>query len=195
MNENINEVYSHVNKKIFAISRMREAEARSVLARMRRGVGKHPGSTPELWEMTLDGLPEPLAGKGRMGEPTRGEHAVHTALTLFALHQQGHDPAKDLMSKDGVKFGNAVRRIAENEDDVQRVKRRFDAAVTSESMDEFSNHLRGLVQLMRSKDIPMDYPRLAQDLFNFANIKYRDDVRLKWGRDFYRYREENENDQ
>jgi len=194
VNEYINEICSHVNKKIFTIKNMREPEARSVLARMRRGVGKHPGSTPELWEMTLDGLHESLVGKGHMGKPTRGEQAVHTALTLFALHQQGHDVKDELMSKDDAFFGRAVRRIVENEDDMQRVKRRFDAAVTSESMDELSNHLRGLVQLMRSKDIPMDYPKLAQDLFNFANVKDRDNIRLKWGRDFYRSREVSEND-
>ena len=191
-------IYAFVNQKIFSISHLwetQESAARSILARMRRGVGKHPGSTPELWEMTLDGLPEQFAGKGRMIKPTHGEFAVYTALTLFALHQQGYNANKELMSKNKFDFGRAARRIAENDEDLKRIKRRFDAAVTSESMEEISNHLRGLVQLLRSKKIPMDYPQLAEDLFWFFDVRHRDDVRLKWGRDFYRYREENENDQ
>ena len=68
-------------------------------------------------------------------------------------------------------------------------------AVTSESMCEISNHLRGLVQLIKSKNIPLDYPDLAKDLFRFSYIEKRDEVRLKWGREFYRiYKEENENE-
>jgi CRISPR system Cascade subunit CasB len=66
-----------------------ESPTRATLARLRRGIGKAPGSMPEIWDITLNRLPEALVGKGEL--PSRGEWAVHTALTLFALHQQGKD--------------------------------------------------------------------------------------------------------
>ena len=170
-----------------------EAAARATLAKLRRGVGKAPGGMPELWGITLDGLPEALSGK--TDAPSRGEWAVHTALTLFALHQQGKDLKKQCMSKDGEPFGAAVRRLITNDDDEKRVKRRFDAAATSGSLEEFSHHLRGLVQLLKAQDLPMDYPALAEDLCWFQIPDARDSVRLRWGRDFYgaRKKEENEN--
>ena len=53
-------------------------------------------------------------------------------------------------------------------------------------MDEMSYHLRGLVQLFKSKDIPLDYPQLARDIYEFQFPNSRDQVRLRWGQAFYR---------
>ena len=170
-----------------------EAAARATLAKLRRGIGKAPGSMPEPWGVTLEGLPDSLIGKGG-DAPTRGEWAVHTALTLYALHQQGKDLKKQCMSKDGESFGAAVRRLCKTDDDEKRVKRRFDAAATSDSLEEFSHHLRGLVQLLKAEDVPMDYPTLAGDLYWFQVPDAKDSVRLRWGRDFYRIRKNDENE-
>lgn len=167
-----------------------ESAARATLAKLRRGIGKAPGSMPELWDATLDGLPETLIGKGN--GPTRGEWAVHTALTLYALHQQGKDLKGQCMSSDGEYLGVSVRKLIQNDEDEQRIKRRFDAAATSDSLEEFSHHLRGLIQLLKTKDIPLDYPALAKDLYWFQFPAARDSVRLRWGRDFYRIRKNEE---
>ena len=161
-----------------------ESSTRAALARLRRGIGKPPGSMPELWSITLDGLPEPL--KGISGGPTKGEWAVYTALTLFALHQQGKELKGRPMHREGEPLGASVRRLVRNDDDEERVKRRFDAAATSDSPEEFSNHLRGVVQLLKAEDIPLDYSALAEDLYLFQIPEARDSVRLRWGRDFYR---------
>ncbi|NLD52370.1 MAG: type I-E CRISPR-associated protein Cse2/CasB [Clostridiales bacterium] len=160
-----------------------ESATRATLANLRRGLGKPPGSMPELWADTLEGLPNTLAGT--TGGPTRGEWAVHTALTLFALHQQGKDPRRKPMSRAGESLGMSLRRLVKSEDDLARVKRRFDAAATAHSPEEFSHHLRGLVQLLKAEDIPLDYPALAEDLYWFQFPQARDNLRLHWGRDFY----------
>ncbi len=161
-----------------------ESTTRATLARLRRGIGKKPGSMPELWEATLKDLPPELVGQGQ--HPSYGEWAVHTALTLYALHQQGKDTKLQCMHKDGESLGVALRKLVGDDEDEKRVKRRFDAASTSSSMEEFSHHLRGLIQLLKQKSIPLDYTALAEDFYCLQFPNSRDSVRLHWGRDFYR---------
>ena len=172
-----------------------ESFASAALAKLRRGIGKSPGAIPEIWDLTLDGLPE--AFLSRDGIPTKGEWAIHTALTLYALHQQGKNPNYEIMNRDGVKLGNAVRALVKSDEDETRVKRRFDAVATSNSFEELTHHLRGLVQLLKVGGIPLDYSNLSEDLYFFQVPERRDSVRLKWGQDYYssKSRKEEENDE
>lgn len=179
------EAGAFVRRKIEGLlSSKNESATRATLAKLRRGIGKRPGSMPELWPVTLDGLPEMLTDKS--GGPTKGEWAVHTALTLFALHQQGKELKGKPMHREGESLGASVRRLAEDDADEARIKRRFDLAATSDSPEEFANHLRGLIQLLKTEDIPLDYSMLAEDLYRFQFPQARDSVRLGWGRNFYR---------
>ena len=167
---------------------------RATLARLRRGVGGIPGSDPDIWGETLGELNEDLLSK--TDEPTKGEWAVYTALTLFAMHQQGADIKTNCMHKedrpdDKVKLnslGNAIRRLAgsKDSDSFNAIRRRFNAIVTSESIEEFSHHLRGMIQLLKAKGIELDYVALTKELYLFQNADNRDGLRLRWGQDFYR---------
>lgn len=89
------------------------------------------------------------------------------------------------MDRAGASLGTSVGSLVKEENDFLRIKRRFDAAATSDSLAEFSHHLRGLIQLMRDKAIPLDYAGLASDLYFYQSRDARDSVRLRWGRDFY----------
>lgn len=162
----------------------RESATRAILAKLRRGIGMKPGSMPEIWEVTFNGLPEALTRK--TGEPTYGEWAVHTALTFFALHQQGKDLQEKCMNKEGETLGISLRKLIKSDDEEKRIKRRFDAAATSDSLEEFAYHLRGLIKLLKTENIPLDYPGLTEDLYLFQFPEARASVRLRWGRDFYR---------
>lgn len=164
-------------------------EGKAALAKLRRGVGKAPGAIPGLWRLTLEGLPSECYSKD--GKPTRGEWAAYTALTLYALHQQSSSPKEQPMSVSGMGLGTAVRRLVHSEEDEPRVKRRFDAVVTAGDVFELTHHLRGLVQILKSDGIPLDYPALARDIYWFLNQSTRDRIRLKWGREYYRLRTEN----
>lgn len=176
---------SFVKHKIFKLAQGKnESESRATLAKLRRGIGKAPGSAPELWGVTMDGMPAELVSVS--DRPTYGEWAVHTALTLFALHQQGKDIKSQCMNVEGAALGISLKKLVKDEADENRVKRRFDAAATSEDPGEISHHLRGLVQLLKGQSIPLDYAALAEDLYRFQFPETRDAVRLKWGRDFYR---------
>jgi len=162
-----------------------ESMLAATLAKLRRGIGKEPGSLPELWEVTLDGLPETLQGND--DRPSFGERAVHTALTLFALHQQSKDIKEKWMCEPGASLGGAMREmIRRNPDREMAITRRFVAAVTADGYEELVWHLRGLVQLLRTEELKLDYPQLAKELFEYQYPDRRDRIRLQWGRQFYR---------
>ena len=185
MKDEVKQVKHYVKHQLAKLAgNSNESASKSMLANLRRGIGESPGSVPALWEITFNGLPENLSGTDT--SPSKAEWSVHTALTLFALHQQGKEMKQQPMNQEGASLGKSLRRLISSEDDEKRVKRRFDAAATSDSLEEFSHHLRGLVQLLKSQNIPLDYPALAEDLYWFQNPEQRDLVRLGWGRDFYR---------
>ena len=56
---------------------------------------------------------------------------------------------------------------------------------TSSDMIELAYHLRNIIELLRAKNIPLDYVDLASDLFQYQIMDYQNSVRLKWGRDYY----------
>ena len=144
---------------------------RAQLAMLRRGVGKKPGDLPELWGILFGDLPEEFLSVS--GEPTREEWAVYTALTLYALHQQGSEATgpEGCMHRPGRRLGAAARQLVTVEEEEERIARR---------------HLRGLVRLLRGGKIPLDYAQLAADLYNFQFPDGAARVRLAWGQDFYR---------
>lgn len=165
------------------LSRPGESAIKRALAELRRGVGKAPGEVPQLWGYFLQDMPEAFLGDR---EPSRAEWAVYTALTLFALHQQGKDPRREPMNREGQSLGNAVGQLVHGEEDQNRVARRFYTMATSAGMEELAHHMRAIVQLLRSKGIALDYPALAGDLYGYQFPTQVSRIRLKWGQDFYR---------
>jgi CRISPR system Cascade subunit CasB len=191
-------VYGFVSKKIALLDR-ESPWSRAMLAKLRRGIGKAPGSVADIWEITLGEIPE--TWYSRSGAPTYAEIAVHTSLTLYALHRQGKSGTMNVSGKDeagkflGNSFGRAAAKLIGGGNE-QAIKRRFDAAATATDFAELTQHARGLVQLFKAKDIPLDYPRFAQDLYAFQFPGGAYGVRLHWGEDFYRvnYSKNNNNE-
>jgi CRISPR system Cascade subunit CasB len=186
---------SFVRKKIAALDE-ESSWSRAMLAKLRRGTGKIPGSIPEIWEITIGDSPDDW--QSRDGTPSYAENAVHAALTLYALHRQGkgeiaNDNARDENgNSSGKSFGSAVARlISPDRSNEQAVKRRFDAVATASDFKELTHHARGLIQLLKANNITMDYPRFARDLHFYQIPGYADKVRLRWGEDFYRVRRDN----
>ena len=146
--------------------------SKAACAKLRNAVAKPRGSVPDTWDITLLGSPEgDMAGE-----------AIHTALTLYALHKQGKS---DSMNDSKTGFGSAIAKLI-TVDNEQAVRRRFNAVATSLEFSELAHHARGLVQLLKSKDIKMNYEQFACDLFFFQMHEHKDRVRLKWGEQFYR---------
>lgn len=183
------EVGKYVSAKIYAIAKdeksLESGGSKAHLANLRRGVGKTPGEIPELWGEFLQNLPEELIGK--TDSPSYAEWAIYTALTLFALHQQGHSrPMNEAGTENSL--GRAVSQLVEipkGEEEIERIKFKLSLAANSEDMIELAYHLKTLVRLLSQSGIKLDYISLAEDLYKFQFDEYADKVRLKWGRDFY----------
>ena len=164
--------------------------SRAMLAKLRRGIGKQPGELPDLFEIVLSDMPEELYGKG--DEPSYSVWSIYTALTLFALHQQGKDHplssgGKTEDKRSGNSLGAAVGYLVKQDKERESaIKRRFDAVCTANEFTEFAHHARGLIQLLRAGDITLDYPRFAEDLYWYQFDGVRNRVRLRWGEDYYR---------
>lgn len=188
------DVYSFAARKLAQLLGMTNAgQQKAMLAELRRGVGKEPGDLPNLWGILLEGMPEDMMGKSRAA--SSAEWSIYTALTLFAVHQQGCDPKTEPMHvQNGEGLGAAVGTLAATDDERERITRRFNQAVTATERAELSHHLRGLCQLLRQEGVSMDYAKLAQDLFLYQSENYQSQVRLRWGEDFYRSINKNLND-
>lgn len=179
----IEQMKAFVEKQIRMLLNCRETSGgKAMLANLRRGIGKKPGEIPELWGIILNELPEELYHNS--GEPSVGEWAVYLSLTMFALHQQG---SAEPVHCAGDSLGCVAAKLDEDHDDEgkERVLRRFGPLVTAKDMPELANHLRGMVQLFKAKGIPLDYVKLAEDLYYFQKPDEKKKVQLRWGQDFY----------
>ncbi|MGI6472331.1 MAG: type I-E CRISPR-associated protein Cse2/CasB [Candidatus Methanomethylophilaceae archaeon] len=181
-------IYNFVNEKI-GILQTGSPWSKAMLAKLRRGVGKEPSESYETWEITLNGIPEELTGFEGVGdfEANEAEMAIHVALTLYALHQQGNSlPVNSYNKSFAASIRSLINTDKSNED---AIKRRFDAIITSDTLMELSTHARGLVQLMKaSENTSFNYPLFAKDLYFFQYPEGKKTVRLRWGLDFYKVR-------
>lgn len=158
-----------------------DSQGRAAMAHLRRGVGHVPGELPLLWGSFLAGLPEEL--RSISGEPSRAEWAIYTALTLYALHQQGKT---DSVQAEGISLGKAALRLAGgSEDDRLRIWRCLNLVAQADDMREMSYRLRQLVTLLKAGGIGLDYAMLAADLFEYQFDASANRVRLRWGQDFF----------
>ena len=152
--------------------------ARGELAALRRGVSRSPGELPEIWELTRVEVPD-----GAGDAPTWEEIAVHTAMTLYAVHQQSRT---EHMFSPGVGLGSAARRLIGSPDEENPSARaRFNALVTSTTVAELRHHLRGFVSLLRARGFALDHAMLADDVLRFQQPGGAKQVRLTWARQYY----------
>ena len=120
-----------------------ESRARGELAALRKGASRSPGELPEIWELTRVEVPD-----GAGDAPTWEEIAVHTAMTLYAVHQQSRT---EHMFSPGVGLGRAARRlIGPPDEENPSARARFNALVTSTTVAELRHHLRGQLEIGRA---------------------------------------------
>lgn len=155
------------------------------LAKLRHADINSPGTDPDLWELTLDALPESLQGHG--SEPASpAERAVHAALVLYAIHQQSRP---EPMHRKNVGLGQAVRSLSQKRSGGQEwdpgTISRFQHLCRAQSSAIRLENLRGLITLLRSESVGLDYGRLASDLWSIESGN-SDRTVLSWGRQLHR---------
>ncbi|WP_194949236.1 type I-E CRISPR-associated protein Cse2/CasB [Actinomyces trachealis] len=153
------------------------SQGRAALASLRKAASLAPGELPEVWSLTTVPVPDHASDS-----PTWEEIAVHTALTLYAVHQQSRAQG---MFCPGRGLGHAARElIGPAGEEHPSARARFNALVTSATTTELRHHLRGLVSQLRAKSIPLDHAMLADDLVEFQRPGGAKTVRLRWARQY-----------
>lgn len=154
-----------------------ESLGRAEVAALRKGANRAPGELPEIWELTRVEVPD-----GAGDAPTREEIAVHTAMTLYAVHQQSRS---ECMFVPGRGLGRAAHELVGTDEENPSARARFNALVTSTTVAELRHHLRNLVSLLRSRGIALDHAMLADDIVRFQRLGGAKSVRLAWARQYY----------
>ncbi|WP_311469636.1 type I-E CRISPR-associated protein Cse2/CasB [uncultured Actinomyces sp.] len=155
----------------------KEALARAQVAALRKGASRSPGELPEIWELTRVEVPD-----GAGDAPTWEEIAVHTAMTLYAVHQQSRT---EPMFRPSVGLGSAAHDLVGRDEENPSARARFNALVTSTTVAELRHHLRGFVSLLRARGIALDHAMLADDIVGFQRPGGAKKVRLNWARQYY----------
>ncbi|MEI2777234.1 MAG: type I-E CRISPR-associated protein Cse2/CasB [Tetrasphaera sp.] len=159
--------------------------ARGDLARLRRLRPGDLGADTDSWALTMDVLPDALMG--RRDQPNAAERATQAALVLFALHAQS---ARGAIHVPDRSLGLAIRHLAEARDGDDptggAVMARFQSLGRAQTYGQLMTHLRGLIQLLRTEAIPLDYGALGADLYRWQQPDGPAIVRLRWGRGFHR---------
>ncbi len=168
---------------------MQLKESRAVMAQLRRGVGKDMGELPDLLGFVL---PDEIISD--YGDTERKiEKAMYTAITLYAMHQQGTDSCVSSGVQDGDdavsnrnSLGHMIRKLVQRKPgDAEAVQRRFNKVLSAKDMTELSVHARSLIKLCKREKLTLDYPGFAFDLYRVQTEESRRNVLLSWGRDYY----------
>ncbi|KPI15684.1 CRISPR-associated protein, Cse2 family [Actinobacteria bacterium OK074] len=156
--------------------------AGAALAALRRGIGQEPGAVPEMWRFHEAELESAVA---ETGAPSAELTAEHTALTLFAVHQQSQ---RQPMHRKGTGLGSALRRLSQSpqyKETPDALNARVNALATSADVLELAHHLRGLITLLRGIGQPLDYTQLHDDILAWHYPDGQARVRRRWGAQYY----------
>lgn len=132
-----------------------ERENRGALAALRRGLGKEPGETAEMFPIVEPRLDEDASENRR--------RAAYLVASLFASHPVHRDAAQWSRRS----FGASLRaaRFRDNGDADPGIEGRFEALLDCEA-DALATHLRGLVTLLRARNpgAAIDFRQLLRDI-------------------------------
>ena len=126
---------------------------RGALAALRRGLGRVPGSTPEM---------HPYIARWAYGEPTRWrEDVYYLVAALFAYHPQSWYRDEAGPTNLGASFACIAKGEANDSSD--SVGHRFMILLTTPSEDLHLN-LRHAISLLKAREQPVDWTQLLNDL-------------------------------
>jgi len=152
------------------LQKLAKGGERGALASLRRGLGQPPGTVAEMYRYV-----EPFLGGMESGARYK-ESAFYLVAALFAYHPKSTDE------------GNMGTHLAKTRTDAgaDALERRFTALLAAHP-DDLPDYLRQAVSFLKSKEEPVNWLRLVQDLQNWEK---RDDpkysVQKRWAREFWR---------
>jgi CRISPR system Cascade subunit CasB len=162
---------------------------RGALATLRRGLGKQPGTVREMDSYVLPSVPSDVTGKQ--------EDVYYLISALFAYWYQSRD---DIVKNRPANLGDSIRLLvnyetatgANKEDVEKRIEKRL-VSLLNCHRDDLPEHLRYIIGLLKSKDIPIDWARLLSDILSWQHEDRS--VQRRWARYFWRnYYEKNQSE-
>lgn len=151
---------------------------RGAIANLRRGLGKPPGSVPQMDRYVLKFVSE--------DSRVEQEEPYYLVAALFGFWHQGKDK---VISDPPPNLGSSLRSLVNSEagsgnrDEVEkRIEKRL-VALLNCHRDDLPEHLRQIVSLLKSKDVPINWAQLLSDIKHWE----WDDrtVQKAWARAFW----------
>ena len=146
-----------------------ERNDRAALAHLRRGLGKEPGTAMEIFPY----IPWWITNK-------YNEDAYFLIASLVGLY-----PTR---SK-GDRFNNLGKSLSRIKDASDSIEKRFTALLNANEED-LSDHLRQIIGLLKSNDVPINWLVLLKDIKKWSHEKKF--VQKNWARGFWGNRDSNE---
>ena len=170
---------SHLEKLV-------EEKDRGALAALRRGLGRPPGTAREM-----DGYVLPYLSNDA-GEKQENDYYLIGAL--FAYWHQGKEEMHPFEDNLGASLWSMVKKAVDEDqsnrpysekwkDAEKRVGKRL-VGLLNCHRDDLPSHLRHVIGLLKSKDIPVDWTQLLRDVQNWQ--WQGRDVQREWARKFWR---------
>ncbi|MDX3098840.1 type I-E CRISPR-associated protein Cse2/CasB [Streptomyces sp. ME19-03-3] len=163
-------------------------DAGTELAALRSGTGREPGTVAAMWPFHRTRIASEWRHKGSL---TRDLAAEHTALTLFARHQQTHDRRMHVTGNSpGTAVGLLARKAADSAGKAATaaLERRFGHLLTSADADELALHLRSFAPLLNRAGVGLDYDLVRTALRTWDDPRRPHAAgrfRQRWDRDFH----------
>jgi CRISPR system Cascade subunit CasB len=155
------------------LERLVREDDRAALAQLRRALGQPVGMATEAHRHVLPWL-RPEATWAEVDD-------AYLIASLFALWHQGKDQPRSVSAERRTNLGLSFRLLPE-EARTGSVEGRFRALLNADR-EELSEHLRHAINLLRAKNVAVDWSRLYRDVRNWRS----DDrwVQREWARAYW----------
>jgi CRISPR system Cascade subunit CasB len=163
---------TEINSLIKYLNEHREDKA--MMASLRRGLRLKGGLAPEVSRVIQSRL--------AADAPPWLESAYYLVAPLFAFHNQEGGNGN---------MGDHFRALCDpGEEIASNIERRF-MVLLSSGPDEINDSLRQAISLLKSKQVPVNWNELMQNMIDwkYPNSERRDRVQKEWARKFWRTRQ------
>lgn len=156
---------------------------KEILAKLRDSLDNNEEKLINVLPLIFENIDEKLLGFGK--GLNKFELSILTTLQLFAVYKQGN-PNQIVENNKYSSFGKSLRNLRVG-DDVTAIDRRFNTLITSTTLEEFNNHLRHMIKLLKAKapQTKIDFGSLVRNIYDFIN-GFDKNVKIEWSRDYYR---------
>lgn len=161
---------------------------KATLANLRNSISKPYSQTIGVFSTFYKYLPDSFISE--YGDLSYKEKAIITSLQIFAVHQQGNSQSVLLEADDENKYKNIgyALKVLRTDENAKSTDRRFNAMISADTFEEFTFHLRQLISLLKSRsDQKVNYAKLAQDLYYFQIPSMRENTKLSWAKEYYKF--------